>query len=943
MRNLTLTLLLIGLFNFAFTSKIKAQVTDFNTYFDRPSFYFYYPDSNNLIYNELLSQEDMVAQIDSIFPFYTNDFYNAYLGIAVSTEITELPGLHNLLPTFDEKAQEIKGAFSLNNKTNYWYAYYKKSEADTTTAIAIFPGHGNNQSFYIANEELDNYHNFNCIIKQKALEFGDVYMIVKPNEEFRALWKTTAPGIYQSLDYDVLGPYTDLIGKNWAANLYIEFLAQLKYLKSKYKRVLVMGLSNGGLPALVCGLEAGVDAINCASGLSVSSYNGFPVGNNENPLFSNLLNYYALDSIKKRIADSETNILFTYGSGDEGTNAYEYNYHALENYFATSQETCNADFFYNFNGHTFACSAIEPFFDKVTHSPKASVSNELPNVCTYDSVNVMVRLKGLAPFSFDLYKDSVFYVHINQVQADSILLTLKTEGFYRIKNLVDAEGYCCKAGSYKYIKPVLSDISAIVYQSTNCNSNQKNYKLSLSGIAPFNIQTNISGYENFTATDTSFLLSLLPGNHIFYSITDATGCANVINKQIEVADDTLGLQVDDAFYNCNTGKTTLSLQLKGNAPWIIDFNKDGFLYSDTVYSAFYQPEFTNGMLQILKLSEVSGCGLAMNHVFNFNYKPVKFINYTRSFNCNTGKTSLAFQLENFNNNAILVYNKTGSGLDSIAITTANSVLELNNGEYKLLYIYDSLKCRHQINQSIIIAEYPMSINSWSVEKNCANNKYKYTFNFQGKAPFSLRYNVENVFYTQEFSSQQITWEVDPGTYYMINVRDANSCVYSILRHDTLQMVSRTLVLTQTENKLIVNAPDSLLKWWFKNGVLISNTYENSLLIDGDGQYYVRVVGGSDCIAQSNTLNLSYPSNLLIFPSPAKYQINILLNEQFRDKWNYKIMSITGSTVEVQGTSLKANALVDITRLTPGLYLCVVEFIDKWRVKTKQTIKFMKTD
>ena len=447
--------IVLYLISCAFPGKeIKAQAFDFNTFFTAPAIGFFTPDSNNMIYDELKNPAAMVAQLDSIFPYSAEEYYGSYSKIQVQNSISFLPGLHNQLPLFDNQAAEVKGQFTLNEKIDYWYAYYKKSIQDTTTAIIIFPGSGLHESFLISNNEPNDYHNQDCFIKEKCLEYGDVYVIVKPNEDFRSIWKTVSPGLYKKLDYDVMGPYTDFMGKNWAANLYIELLAQLKYLQSKYKRVLVIGLSNGGFPALVCGLEAEVDGINCASGISTTSYTGFPVPNNQNPLFSNLFNYYALDSIKNRINHSQTSILFSYGAGDCCTNAYEYNYHSLQNYLNTPGETCNGEFFYNFTGHTFPCDALGPFFTKVVQSPRAE-AEIVPGTCIFDSLQLLIKLQGSAPFDFDLYKNELFYNHYH-TNEQYLRLSFTVAGDYHIKNLNDAGGYpLCNSVRFTYVKPAV--------------------------------------------------------------------------------------------------------------------------------------------------------------------------------------------------------------------------------------------------------------------------------------------------------------------------------------------------------------------------------------------------------------------------------------------------------------------------------------------------------
>lgn len=492
----------------------KAQAFNFDDFFHIRAITFSSPDSNNMIYDQLHDVNEMVYQLDSVLPFTTNEFYGAYPGIHVSDTMSFLPGLHDqIIPSgFDDKASEVKGSFTLNDKTGYWYAYYKKSIVDTTTAIVILPGSGYHESFQVANENPIDYHNYGCIIKNKCLDYGDVYITVKINEDFRSIWKDTSDNHYNKLDYDVLGPYSDYMGKNWAANLYIELLGQLKYLQTKYKRVLLLGLSNGGFPALVCGLEANIDGINCASGLSTSSYTGFPVPNNENPYFGNLFSYYSLEHLSDMIHHTGTTILFSYGSADCCTNAFEHTTHSLQDTLNNPVPACNTEFFYNFSGHTFPCVALNDYFTKTIQSPKVKITLA-PAACAYDSLTASLQLDGTAPYSMDLYKNGSFDRHFTSY-ANMLNITLYDAGEYYIANLTDANNYpLCQSNSFTYTKPATSrGFTSLISQDSYLIAQQCPYRY--------------YWYKDDICIDSTRENTITPrGSGDYYvAITDSAGC-----------------------------------------------------------------------------------------------------------------------------------------------------------------------------------------------------------------------------------------------------------------------------------------------------------------------------------------------------------------------------------------------------------------------------------
>jgi hypothetical protein len=763
--------LLLIFFTLSSLHYLKAQAFDFNSFFTGQAITFSAPDSNNMIYDELKNPTDMVNQLDSIFPFYTNEFYGAYAGIQPDDTITFLYGLHDSLPTFDSKASEIKGKFLLNNKTDYWYSYYKKSIRDTTTAIVIFPGFGANESFHIANDNSSDYHNADCLVKEKALMYGDVYIIVKPNEEFRSIWKTVPYySYYGKLSYDVLTPYTVLLGKSWASNLYIEFLAQLKYLKSRYKKVIVMGLSNGGFPVLVCGLEAGADGVNCASGLSVTSFTGFPVPNNENPFFSGLFDYYSLENIKSRIEESASKILFTYGSGDCCTNAYEYDTHALQSYLNTPAQSCNAEFFYDFSGHTFSCRAIDSFFRKVKASPKSEIQL-VPFACSYDSLPILITLTGQSPFAFDLYKDAVFYQHFTS-NENIISISVTAGGNYQVMNVIDANNIpLCKSARFSYVKPTLPNITQAEHMGLDCVAHVDSIKITCSGTPPFKIFSDLNGYNGITFQTREFTIAASQGNYSIFSIVDSSGCPNIINFPITVTDDTLTYEIK----------------------------------------------------------------------------------------------------------------RTG---------------------------------------------------------HCIDNKHLYQFNSNGQPPFQLNYKLNDILYTREIPAQSFEWLVEPGNYYLINITDAKNCGIFINRYDSLNNFLQSTPVLKLENNYLIATKDAYKYDWYKNGLLIDSTNQNKLITQGSGDYYAMLTDSSGCTYNTNSITLSYPSGINIYPNPTGGDLSILIDEIFTGTWNFALYDNTGKLI-FTGQNSSAYKLINLHSLSTGIYNILIEYNNGHGEKIRKNNRIIK--
>lgn len=345
----------------------SAQAINLNDLFtEYNAITFFTNDSANFIYPEATSMADLQAIIKKDCPFTIQQAEHPENIHPIDTLIA-LQGLHNQMPQYDTILQEVKGLFLYDTIHQPWYAYYNHSKVDSSTAFLIIPGTGIHNGLHIAEGDSTNYQNLPKPIKQVCLPYGDVFTYVKPNEDFRNIWRNTGTSFYKKLNYNYFTPYTDLKGKPWGANMTIECIALVKYLKLKYQKVIVLGLSNAGFPALIAALEGGADGVNCASGLSVASYSGFPLNNFENPYYTNQFTKYALDSLAYKWMNSLTYALFSYGDNDGGTVAYEYQTHSLEDSLASLHKNCQIDFTYNFSGHHYPVAYLDTFIQRVKH------------------------------------------------------------------------------------------------------------------------------------------------------------------------------------------------------------------------------------------------------------------------------------------------------------------------------------------------------------------------------------------------------------------------------------------------------------------------------------------------------------------------------------------------------------------------------------------------
>jgi len=750
----------------------NSQIGSINSIFSLSGYGFFTQDSNNYLYNEITNYSNLTHLIDSVCPFGPLDFYSNLDGITTADTITKLYGLHNQVPWKDTEFVEMTSSYSFNNKTSQWYGFYKKSWGDTNVAFLVIPGSGVHESIKIASGDVGNYHNMNGKVREKCLKYGDFYVYSKQNENFNSIWKNVN-SVYQRLDYDYLTPYTDFNGNHWAANMYIDIVAAVKQLKKKYKKVIVMGLSNGGFPALICGLQGGADGINCAAGISSFSYNGFVTPTNDNPYFSNLLNIYTFDSIKGLLNQKKSEVLFSYGSGDDGGNWFEHYSHALEDTFVNQ---CNATFYYDFAGHTFPTNYYDTFFNNVIKQPDVTFNlNE--TICTADSVLVECKFTALPPISFNLYKNDVFVQSI-LINDTVCTLHLFDEGNYQLRNVTDLNAYpLCKSSTFTYTKDKKAIIDSIRYVGRNCSLQVDDMKVYFTGNTPFSINSTIAGSTSIVENNLSHTYSLPLGNYQIVSIQDSNNCVSTLNYPLSSTNDSLLFQFIQADYNCDSLKTKFILSYRGTAPWTLQYALNGQLFQRSSNVATDSMYIGIGLLNFVSLQDSTACMLPINQT-QAVLRDITDVSFTApEFSCDSNKMHIQFNLSG-EAPWTMYYTKDAV---SYQLFSATPVLHayFDNGQYELLGITDASGCSKLIGQNYFFNTQPIDVSVSQGIFDCDSLKTKIHFELQGNPPFVIDYTRNSVPLQLVATQSSMDYYFTNGTYHFSTMTDSTNCSKAI--------------------------------------------------------------------------------------------------------------------------------------------------------------------
>lgn len=289
--------------------QLKTQ-TEFESQFvspiiANPALLKYPPVKNNKELNHRINK--LIIDIDSI------EF--AYKNIKIESSSRE------------ENIIEI--SYTYKGRKDTVFAFIKTAIKQTSNNLGVFvvPGSGINQSSEI------NYYNNTEINYQSNIDdicsyYGDVFILVKPNEDFLAIHNGGKKiGELSYVNYLIN------VGSSYSAYYFIQSLVLSKYIKNKYEMMYITGLSQGGYVALLNSLQSNPDKSVIASGFSILFDEPYQSGPNQF-ILPGLSNFFNNEQIKNNIMSSNTDYLFTYGKQEYGIYGREANEFLTKDYFS---------------------------------------------------------------------------------------------------------------------------------------------------------------------------------------------------------------------------------------------------------------------------------------------------------------------------------------------------------------------------------------------------------------------------------------------------------------------------------------------------------------------------------------------------------------------------------------------------------------------------------
>jgi hypothetical protein len=338
----------------------------------------------------------------------------------------------------------------------------------------------------------------------------------------------------------------------------------------------------------------------------------------------------------------------------------------------------------------------------------------------------------------------------------------------------------------------------------------------------------------------------------------------------------------------------------------------------------------NGNYLLTRVMDSIGCVIQYNQNIIANYSDFSFNSFSSNYLCNVDSTLLMFDVTH--QQAVwLIYSKN-TILDTFLIDGMTD-MNVSNGNYAFVALYDAAGCVDSINQQTIINNSPVTFTPFTSDADCSNKNYLCTSTLGGKAPWQLIYNYNNLPDTLVSVTTSLNWIAAPGVYYLAELSDANNCSIMIAQSDTFRnFITQSPVLQKNGNQLEVQ-PAGYFYYWYNDLVLVDSSSTNTFTMVSEGDYCAMVKDRAGCLYPTDTITFSFAvgvdafintSNINMYPNPVQSTSTVMVNDRYGAYWSYVIMDMHGHTV-LSGHEQSSNKEFDLRALADGVYSLVISY------------------
>ncbi|MBK8686404.1 MAG: hypothetical protein IPN26_16265 [Bacteroidetes bacterium] len=509
------------------------------------------------------------------------------------------------------------------------------------------------------------------------------------------------------------------------------------------------------------------------------------------------------------------------------------------------------------------CTRILQDTIRIVHDTLKATADAPLYVCDSLKSKIQLHVRGIFPIT-------LVYYEAGQYKTAAIVDTSHNlwvgNGNILIAEMTDSAGCQLLLNQVFQVNNLPIQLLSI-NRTFHCDSVKEEIQVSSTGQFPMQLfyrKNGIGEMQILPSANSSFLWG--NGNYQIDSIKDATLCKKAFNIPLVIQHDTLEYVSNSPQFVCDSLKSMFEIQLEGDRPFTISYNRNGSLVSGTFNNFQTQYWLNNGTYQFVNVSDSNGCIKPMSEFFTLNFDTLAVNFTTPLYVCDSAKSLIQWELAG-NAPYKLFYQKNGFN-DSLLMSQNQVNTYFENGTYQFQQINDFTGCNLLINQMEVLNFKTLSFTHTSPIYNCDSSKANIRCFLQGNAPYILTYVRNGQLY--QLSSNQDTVDLywDNGLYSLISISDATQCVELVAEVFNIQFSSLSALISNPvyscdslkgslNLQLGGNAPYTFN--YLKDGIPGNQVFAASgQWYLNNGQYQLQqVIDGTGCslnLSQNFTLN-----------------------------------------------------------------------------------------
>ena len=585
--------------------------------------------------------------------------------------------------------------------------------------------------------------------------------------------------------------------------------------------------------------------------------------------------------------------------------------------------------------------------------------------CYYsENGNVVIDafIDGLAPYTIDIYKNSLLYDEV-VVDANSIFTATLEEGDYNL--VIESSNGCLTSEFIQIIKPEPFSFSYSIVNN-DCFNTAPEAHITITGATPpYDIDNVefIGGFEGYFAFEEGGVEVFLAGNSLSWGssnpliVTDALGCVSpnsVLEEMFTVSiepSNPVVVSVSETPVKCADGNNTgfASVAASGGfPPYEYNWYAVGELapLNDTLTDMNSMDSLAQGDYYV-SVKDVNGC------------ETIAFFTITAPEDIVVNSVISPPSCLGFSDASINIQSVTGGSgefeyLWSPGGNTTNIVNNLSAGTYELFILEAGVGCEYV--ETFVIEdpdEISISINATDESCNTSDDgQVTATFSVPLTDLNSIQWYADGLPISVLDGGQSPSLANKAAGIYNIEITNANNCLFSA--EDTINEPDLIVISSDVTNPNCFGDANGEIVYTVEGGVgnysfvtvdnfgaTVSNTSNPVNLVDGS--YSVIVSDQNDCVA-TETVVLNEPNDIILNVEFTTVTCNNGNDgfATFNPINNDGVGSITWSTITSLNNYTPIPSIDDTaSALTAGNY--ILEFVDGLGCTQEETFTISEPD